>query len=153
MTEFKKLKPIVVREESEIDDKEIWQPRWNCFCCHDTGIIRRHLTDQVIDNYTWDNHKLPLCQKPGCKKSGNYLNSKILSENIDSRFTATTCKKLDEDERENWKDTVVKKQENLLKKLAKEKSMNPDDKTQIENNETVEDNNTKKEENLDEFNF
>jgi hypothetical protein len=26
---------------------EIWQPRWNCFCCHDSGIVHHHLAALV----------------------------------------------------------------------------------------------------------
>ncbi len=36
---------------NEVEDKEIWQPRWHCFCCQDTGQIQAHLVRLIIPDY------------------------------------------------------------------------------------------------------
>jgi len=47
--DFKKLKPIAMRPECEPDyDRQLWQPSWDCFCCHDTGFVIDKLAGYVI---------------------------------------------------------------------------------------------------------
>lgn len=133
--QFEKLPPLVVRPEMEEVDIEIWQPHWNCFCCHDSGIVKPHLASLVIEGYDWDKHKLPLCQKPGCSHSSRYSTSQILSDNSDARIKPLTCKKLDEFERETWRKTMFVHGQRIreeTEELAREKSLRYRNRTHLE---------------------
>jgi len=72
---------------------EIWQPDWNCFCCHDSGIVHHYLAALVIDGFDSNLDKLP----------------RFLAPSVDYRLTADICQELDAIERENWRDYVQKK--------------------------------------------
>ncbi|MBD2778639.1 hypothetical protein [Iningainema tapete] len=100
----------------ELKDKEIWQPRWNCFCCQDTGKIQPHLVRLVIPTYDYNRDNLPICQN--CNKGANWLH---LKGNIDTRISLKTCKKLDVISRRDWKRTT-KEQFEMARKLVAEVS-------------------------------
>lgn len=93
------------REDEPGYEKEIWQPDWKCFCCHDTGIIYDSLAALVIDGYDSDHDKFPRCVNPGCN-AGSDWDSEILTDCVDYRISALTCQKLDAIERENWRRTI-----------------------------------------------
>lgn len=93
------------REDEPGYEKEIWQPDWKCFCCHDTGIIYDTLATLVINGYDSDHDKRPRCVNPGCK-AGSGWDSEALTGCIDYRISALTCQKLDAIERENWRHTI-----------------------------------------------
>ena len=83
-------------------DKEIWQPSWDCFCCHDTGLVIR--PQLVIEDYH-DIEDLPvICQKPGCD-AGVHLKGR----GLDERFSGKICATLDAICREDWQRTVERK--------------------------------------------
>ena len=56
---FEKLPALSPRAP---EDKEIWKPRWHCFCCHDSGFITR--SELVIANPN-PNDPDPLCNRNG----------------------------------------------------------------------------------------
>src|SRR4028118_382741 len=105
---MKKLprEPMRPKEEPGVD-KEVWQPTWKCFCCHDTGIVASHLATTVIEEYDLNRDKLPRCQNPGCT-SGSYLDGDSLTRSVDYRLTPAICQELDADERESWRETLEK---------------------------------------------
>lgn len=100
------------REDEPGYEKEIWQPDWKCFCCHDTGIVYDSLAALVIDGYNRDRDKRPRCVNPGCK-AGSDWDSEAMSGCIDYRISAATCQKLDAIERENWRRTVESRFERI----------------------------------------
>ena len=55
------LERLPMRLESEVKDKEIWQPRWKCFCCEDSGLVKPNLVKLVIPSYDYAKDKLPRC--------------------------------------------------------------------------------------------
>ncbi|NES68674.1 MAG: hypothetical protein F6K24_27320 [Okeania sp. SIO2D1] len=85
-------------------EKECWQPRWRCFCCHDRGTIIPILASLVIEGYDPQKDKLPLCQNPDCE-AGKAFYSPTLEECIDERISPAVCQQLDLIERENWHQT------------------------------------------------
>lgn len=123
---IKKLPRAPMRREDEPGyDKEIWQPDWKCFCCHDTGIVYDSLAALVIDGYNRDRDKRPRCVNPGCK-AGSDWDSEALTGCIDYRISAATCQKLDAIERGNWRRTIESRIhgiQNSVKGTAKGMSM------------------------------
>ena len=98
--EIKKLPRNPMRREDEPGyEKQIWQPNWRCYCCHDTGIITPYLATLVIDGYNPKHDKLPRCINPGCE-AGSEWDSCALENCIDYRVDAKICQKLDALERE-----------------------------------------------------
>jgi hypothetical protein len=131
---IEKLPRAPMRREDESGyEKEIWQPSWNCFCCHDTGIIVSHLAALVIDGYNSNRDKLPRCVNPGCKPRSDW-DSEALTHCVDYRISAVTCQKLDAIERENWRQTVRQKQINI-RALAQKMNLRKRDRTPIEETE------------------
>ena len=56
---MKKLPRNPMRPDQESGaEPEIWQPDWNCFCCHDSGLVYDHLAALVIDGYDGNRDKL-----------------------------------------------------------------------------------------------
>lgn len=128
---IEKLPRVPMRREDEPGyEKEIWQPSWNCFCCHDTGIINQHLAVMVIDGYDSNRDKFPRCVNPGCK-AGDHWDSEALTGCVDYRINAATCQKLDAIEREGWRQTVRQKQINI-QALATMMSLRKRERTSIE---------------------
>lgn len=114
---IKKLPRNPMRREDEPGyEKEIWQPGWKCFCCHDTGIIYNALAALVIDGYDPDCDKFPRCVNPGCK-AGSDWDSETLTGSVDYRISAATCQKLDAIERENWRRTIESKFEQVQNRV------------------------------------
>lgn len=106
---LKKLPREPMRPEKEPGaEVEIWQPDWNCFCCHDSGIVHHYLAALVIDGFDSNLDKLPRCHNPGCYAGGNF-DGEVLASSVDYRLTADICQELDAIERENWRDYVQKK--------------------------------------------
>lgn len=102
-----------INEQTENDDKEIWQPSWHCFCCQDTGQIQRHLVQLIIPDFNPNRDRIPVCQ--GCNKFDNYH----LKEYgvLDLRFDLYLCKKLDAIARDTWKRTTQEQFEKYKKRL------------------------------------
>ncbi len=126
--DFKKLKPIPLRPECSPDyDKQLWQPNWCCFCCHDTGFVIDRLAAYVIEGYTSGQHKIALCQATRCQAEiGETLEA---SGSLDERLTPEICDELDNLEREEWARTLKKQREirkqakGVVDKLAESKSI------------------------------
>lgn len=102
--------PILPNEQ---EDKEIWQPRWNCFCCQDTGQIQTHLVRLVIPDYDGNRDRFPVCQ--GCNKFDRH-NLRDYGV-LDTRFDLFLCKKLDAISRADWKQATEKQFEKYKKQL------------------------------------
>jgi len=121
MMEFPQMDPIVARPEDEPGfEREIWQPRWNCFCCQDTGIVRSHLVKLVMKDFDWNIHKLPVCRNPKCNAAPPF--SEKVAHMLDCRLSATLCQQLDEFSREDWKQTIQVQFE-TIQQLAQAKSL------------------------------
>ncbi|MBD2682891.1 MULTISPECIES: hypothetical protein [Nostoc] len=131
LPQFERL-PINPKKEEE--DKEIWQPNWNCFCCQDTGQIQAHLVRLIISDYDPNRDRIPVCQ--GCNKFDrhNLMDYGVL----DTRFDLFLCKKLDRIAREDWKQ-VTQKQFEIVKQrinqISKSHSLSSSDRTDNDNRE------------------
>ena len=105
------------REDEPGWNREIWQPSWKCFCCHDTGTVQSHLAALIIEGYSLGHDKLLVCQNPACDTpvgvSGKYSNC------LDFRLNATICKTLDKFERDAWRKWVRERQEKYKEINAK----------------------------------
>lgn len=127
---MKKLPREIIRREDQPDYKpEIWQPSWQCFCCHDTGEVNQHLARLVIDGYEQGKDKIPRCQNTGCN-AGDCLDS--LVGMIDYRFNAAICQELDVIHREDWQKTTQNKAALIRQKiseLASSRSLRKSDRT------------------------
>lgn len=104
---------LPINEQTENDDKEIWQPRWNCFCCQDTGQIQAHLARLIIPDYDHNRDRIPVCQ--GCNKFDRH-NLRDYGM-LDTRFDLFLCKKLDRIARDGWKRTTQEQFEKCKKQL------------------------------------
>ncbi|MHC5747779.1 MAG: hypothetical protein ACYTXT_39175 [Nostoc sp.] len=113
MTELPKFERLPINDKTERDDKEIWQPRWHCFCCQDTGQIQAHLVRLIISDYDPHRDRIPVCQ--GCNK----FNKHNLRDYgvLDTRFDLFLCKKLDAISRSEWKNVTEKQFEKYKKQL------------------------------------
>ncbi|MUL39543.1 hypothetical protein [Gloeocapsopsis dulcis] len=119
-----------IRPEAEAD-REIWQPRWRCFCCHDTGIVRLWLVEQIILDYDYQRDKSIVCQNPHCQAGENYR----YDPNYDQRFSAGICAALDSKNRDSWRRTTEKRFEqiqNSIKDTAKSMSLRKRNRTLAE---------------------
>lgn len=113
--ELPQLPRAIMRKEDEPGhEKELWQPTWNCFCCHDFGIVQSHLAAMVIKGFDSNRDKIPRCQNRGCS-AGERYDTSILSSCIDYRFSPEICQKLDAAERETWRETLQMQRQNLKK--------------------------------------
>lgn len=133
--EFSQLSRMPQRPEKEPEvEVEIWQPGWQCYCCHDTGIIVPHLVRKLILDYNENRDKFPRCSKPGCS-SGEKYDSEALYPSTDRRIDAFTCKKLDEFERQTWRDTLFvhgQRAKQSADELARDMSLRKRDRTEDE---------------------
>lgn len=103
MEDFPQLEPMIVRPEEEIEDKEIWQPSWKCFCCQDTGKVQPHLVRLIMPSYNYERDRLPICQLCGEGDKLYHLESLGV---IDTRLETLLCKKLDHLARKQWQETT-----------------------------------------------
>lgn len=83
-------------------DKEIWVPKWRCFCCRDTGLVGLNLVRLAIPNYDQYRDKPVACQNPRCYAGSDYRGD----PNYDQRFTVGICTELDKRSREDWQRTA-----------------------------------------------
>ncbi len=124
------------REEDLELGKEIWFPNWNCFCCHDTGLVNPNLVKLVIKDYNLDRDKLPICQNPGCFANKNYASNTSISSSLDWRFDEELCQKLDLIHRQEWqleKKRTISQLESKIIDLAQAKSLRRTKRSQLEN--------------------
>ena len=99
--------PIRPELENGQVDKEIWQPNWNCYCCHDTGIVRGLLIRLVVPDFDRNRDKPVACQRRGCEASFEYRSN----PHFDKRFDYEICAELDRLSREDWKQTILNQHE------------------------------------------
>lgn len=95
--------PICSPQETGPEGSEIFYPKWECFCCRDSGIVDPHLARLVVPEYNHTRDRLPLCQMPGCSAFKNW--DSLTIENLDTRFTPSICQQLDQINREDWRQT------------------------------------------------
>lgn len=105
--------PIRPELEGQSLDREIWQPNWNCYCCHDTGIVRKLLVLLVIPDHDSRRDKPVACQRPGCEMSFEFSSN----PHFDLRFDREICSQLDKLNRQHWKETILS-QHQLAKNRA-----------------------------------
>lgn len=119
MNSFPTFDPEPIKApNAEQTDKEIWFPDWQCFCCHDYGLVADHLISLVIPSFSKHADKMPVCQR--CSAGAEKLSSPA----FDQRFTWRICNDLDKLERDNWKSTVKNQQRRFdLDRLAKSMAM------------------------------
>ena len=113
MNELPKFERSQVFPKIEVEDKEIWQPSWKCFCCHDTGRIYPTLVRLIIADYDYDKDKIPVCQN--CNAGSNWMH---LQSMIDTRIDFKICRHFDQFERDNWKRTTVQQFEIVKKRIG-----------------------------------
>lgn len=135
---FKKLSPIPTHPNEEATEKKIFFPKWNCFCCEDTGIVRTHLVRLVMPDFNWNRDKLPQCTNcQAILKYPAFTKFGIL----DNRFSLKICAELDKKSREDWAVFAKNQQRNLLAQkaqqaaieLASDKSLRKRDRSPNEN--------------------
>ncbi|MDJ0636766.1 MAG: hypothetical protein QNJ34_26540 [Xenococcaceae cyanobacterium MO_188.B29] len=135
--DFKKFKPIPLRPECEPNyDKQLWQPNWCCYCCHDTGFVLERLAAYVIEGYVGGQHKIPKCRASKCQAEiGETLEA---SGSLDKRLTPEICDYLDYLERSDWARTLKSKHDlrkqakGLVDELAERKSIRLRRRTPVE---------------------
>ena len=116
----------------DLVDRELWQPGWRCYCCHDSGIVNTRLVQMVIPDYDPSTDKLPLCHAFECDRSvWACTASRDVSWALDWRFTQDLCNELDRVEREIWQQTVKEKFDAFAQtqKLAQGMNMRKRDRT------------------------
>ncbi|BAZ33657.1 hypothetical protein NIES4074_61710 (plasmid) [Cylindrospermum sp. NIES-4074] len=96
------LEPLPLIPEQE-EDKELFYPSWQCFCCQDSGIVQQHLARLIMPKYSWNNDKWPACQN--CDAFNQRWGDAGL-QNFDTRFNLKICQKLDLISRDDWQQTV-----------------------------------------------
>lgn len=96
-------------------EKEIWQPDWNCFCCHDTGLVTGSAIFAVIPDYDGLRDQPVACRHPRCE-AGTYYQG---DETYDDRFTQALCINLDKWERQGWKETIENRFKNAQENAQK----------------------------------
>ena len=90
MNNYPELQPLQLREEAQPGyEAESWKPTWNCFCCHDTGLVQDLLVKKIIKNYVSGRHKPVECNATNCNiQLGRYL---YKTNTLDRRFSAEIC--------------------------------------------------------------
>lgn len=101
-----------IRPDRELlpNDKEIWQPEWRCFCCHDSGTVTQNLSQLIIPDYDHRRDKLAACQHPRCEAGRSFRGD----SNYDQRFSAEICTSLDAHSRSAWRKTVKAQQKRIV---------------------------------------
>jgi hypothetical protein len=136
MINLPKLPRSILRDENkpEYAGRPLWQPRWKCFCCHDSGIVNPHLAALVVSGYDPDQDKIPLCQNPHCNAGDRFLHSQELEASLDMRFTSTICQQLDAFHREDWRQCTQQQFERVIniQEIARSCSMRKGDRTSSE---------------------
>ena len=124
-------KPIRPELEGIEKEKELWQPRWKCFCCHDTGLVNLNLIKLVVPSYDDKRDKLVACQNRCCEAGVDYK----YDPNYDQRFTAGICTQLDKISRDDWRCTTLNHLERIqscTRDSARQKSMRLRHRTGLE---------------------
>lgn len=103
-------------------EKEIWQPRWLCFCCCDTGLVPLKLVWLIIPDYKGNEEDKPVaCQRRGCEAKDHFQGD----PNYDQRFTSGICAELDKINRKEWEATILTKWEQAKNRQKLEEMLQP----------------------------
>ncbi len=130
-----KFERLPLNPQSE-EEKEIFYPKWNCFCCQDKGFVQAHLAKLIIIDYDYNQDRNIACQNPSCGKFKEIWDQ-IDIANFDTRFLPAICQKLDFFSREDWRKTVQRQVD--IRSLAKTMAMpGVPDRTDNENREIQE---------------
>lgn len=131
------LQPLPTHPNEELTERKVFFPKWSCFCCEDSGIVRSHLARLVMPNYNPRRDKLPQCnnckailERPNLSKYGI----------LDNRFSIKLCAKLDKKSREDWasfaknqqRNAIAQKAQQAAIELAQSKSLRKRDRTPSE---------------------
>ena len=102
MDNLPQLEPLKLRPEAQPEYQELaWQPTWNCFCCHDTGMVVERLIKQVMPRYTHARHKPVECNATNCHIELAQL--LYTTHTLDRRLTDVICnRRLEAEERLMW---------------------------------------------------
>ena len=118
MENFPQLEPLQLRPEAQPGYQKIaWKRRsiasppmpqalsnrssdWNCFCCHDTGLVPERLIKRIIPRYAHGRHKPVECNATNCTIQLARL--LYTTKTLDERFTRDICDRLDLEERKMW---------------------------------------------------
>jgi hypothetical protein len=113
------FEPLPVIEPLPEEEREVFYPRWHCFCCQDSGLVRSMLVKLIMPNYDDNRDKWVACQNLSCNQF-NERWSGVPLDNFDTRFLPAICQKLDLKSREDWRNTVQRQVDirALSKKLA-----------------------------------
>lgn len=135
--ELPRFDRMPVEPPQQLEDKEMFYPKWSCFCCQDYGVVHNDLVKRVIPGYQKYKDKLPICQRSGCNAFKKKFGANVGIENLDTRFSPELCQKLDLIERQNWQDTVETQRINRKLKEAynKVKMSGCQDRTENQNQE------------------
>lgn len=97
------MQPLPLRDEAQPGYvAKSWNPNWNCFCCHDIGIIPERIVKIEIPSYVSGRHKPVKCNATGCNiRLGDTLYE---TNTLDTRFTSEICDRLASEERQMWKE-------------------------------------------------
>jgi hypothetical protein len=128
--------PIRPELEGAESDKELWQPKWRCFCCQDNGLVNKNLVRLVIPDYDHDHDKWVGCQNPRCHAGSDYRGD----PNYDQRFTVGICAELDRVSRDYWRCTIENQFEliqNRINDTATRLSFRKRDRTSLEETEAT----------------
>lgn len=120
MDDLPNFEPLPVIPPEVEEEKEIFYPKWHCFCCQDSGIVAVNLVRLIMPNYDHNRDKWVACQNLGCDKFDERW-SGVSADNFDNRFLPEICQKLDLKNRENWRNTV--KHQVDIQKLSKKLKM------------------------------
>lgn len=95
------LNPLPLRDEALPGyEPAAWKPNWKCFCCHDNGIIPERIVKIVMPNYVTGRHKPVKCNNCNIQLGEDLYKTNTL----DTRFPAWVCERLDNQEREMWRE-------------------------------------------------
>ena len=123
--------PLRPEMEDAARERELWQPRWKCFCCRDSGLVQLQLVRLVVFGYDHRADKPVVCRNSRCEAGEIYRSD----PNYDQRFSALICAELDRISREDWQRTVLTKLEQIqqrVKDTAKQKSFRRRDRSGLE---------------------
>lgn len=135
---FEQLNPLPVDINRESTENKIFFPKWKCFCCEDSGIVRSHLVRLVIPEFNWNRDKLPRCNNCDAFSNREVLNKFGI---IDNRFSRKLCAELDKKCREDWAifaknqqcNVLAQKAQQAVIELAQSKSLRKRNRTEYEN--------------------
>lgn len=123
------FEPLPVIPPQPEEEKELFYPKWHCFCCQDSGLVRSMLVRLIMPNYDDNRDKWVACQNLTCNKFIERW-SGVPLENFDTRFLPAICQKLDLKSREDWRNTVQRQVD--IRALSKKMTM-PGTKERTEN--------------------